>query len=285
MKTALLSIVTTLLAVLPLRAEFPASWTRAVEPARIAGNIYYVGTAELGAFLLAGDEGLILLDAPLEENTPLILRNIRKLGFDPARVRILLNSHAHFDHGGGLAELKRATGAKLYLSEADAELAKRGGRDDFAFGDSVPYPPVEADAIVGNGDTVRLGNLAMTARITPGHTKGCTTWTTQVAEAGAMLDVVFLCSVSAPGYQLVNNEKYPEILDDYRRSFELLRNLPADVFLANHGSFFGLSKKLAKQRQGTTNPFIDAAEMPKFLDGAWRDLQQQKETQEKKTAE
>lgn len=281
MKKAVLSLATLALAALPLRAEFPASWTRAIEPARIAGNIYYVGTEDLGAYLIAGDEGLILLDAPMEENTPLVLENIRKLGFDPAHVRILLNSHAHFDHSGGLADMKRITGATLYLSAPDAELAKRGGKGDFAFGDSVPYPPVEADAIVEDGETIRLGNLAMTARITPGHTKGCTTWTTRVAEEGTMLDVVFLCSVTAPGYKLVKNETYPEIMEDYRRSFALLGNLSADVFLANHGSFFGLTDKLAKQREGTSNPFIDDTAMPEYLDRAWKALQKQRETQER----
>jgi metallo-beta-lactamase class B len=194
--------------------EIPSSWTRAVEPVRIAGNLYYVGTADLGAYLLVGSEGAILLDAPLEENSALILRNIETLGVDARSVRLLLNSHAHFDHIGGMAAVKAATGGKLYLSAPDAELAAGGGRRDFAFGDSVPYAPLRADAIVADGETIRLGDIAMTAILTPGHTKGCTSWRTTVVEEGKPLDVVFLCSVTAPGYTLVGNEKYPEILDD-----------------------------------------------------------------------
>lgn len=278
-----MNLVLTLLlaAVVPVKGEYPAAWTQAVEPVRIVGNIYYVGTADLGAYLIAGDEGLILLDAPMEENAELVLSNIRKLGFDPEHIEVLLNSHAHFDHGGGLAEMKRVTGAQLYMSVPDAELAKRGGRDDFAFGDSVPYPPVTADALVEDQQTIRLGNVAITAHITPGHTKGCTTWAMEVAEEGAMQDVVFLCSVSAPGYQLVDNEKYPEIMDDYRQSFARLDKLDADVFLANHGSMFGLTEKLAKLREGAANPFIDESAMDEFLDRAWKALQKQKEKQEK----
>ena len=276
-----LTLSVLLAAVVPVKGEYPAAWTQAVEPVRIVGNIYYVGTADLGAYLIAGDEGLILLDAPMEENTELVLSNIRKLGFDPEHIEVLLNSHAHFDHGGGLAEMKRVTGAKLHMSAPDAELAKRGGRDDFAFGDSFPYAPVAPDAIIEDKQTIHLGKLAMTAHITPGHTKGCTTWTTTVAEEGAMQDVVFLCSVSAPGYQLVDNEKYPEIMDDYRQSFARLDKLDADVFLANHGSMFGLTEKLAKVREGAANPFIDESAMDEFLDRAWKALQKQKEKQEK----
>jgi metallo-beta-lactamase class B len=253
--------------------EIPASWTRAVEPVRVAGNLHYVGTADLGSYLLIGSEGAILLDAPLEENAELILQNLEKIGVKPADVRILLNSHAHFDHIGGMAALKAATGAKLYLSAADAELAARGGRGDFAFGDSVPYTPLTTDAIVADGDVVRLGNIAMTALLTPGHTRGCTSWRTTVIEEGEPLDVVFLCSVTAPGYTLAGNEKYPEILDDYRRSFDKLRQLDPDIFLANHGSFFGLTKKLAEKKEDGRNPFVGRGELAAHLDRAWKDLE------------
>ncbi len=257
-------------------AEYPASWTRPVDPVRIAGNIYYVGTEDLGAYLIAGKEGSILLDAPMEENVSLLLANVKKVGHDPERIRILLNSHAHMDHIGGAAKIKEATGAKLYLSGPDAELAARGGRNDFAFGDTLPYTPVKPDEIVEDGETVRLGDIVMTAVLTPGHTKGCTTWRTTVIENGKSLDVVFLCSVTAPGYKLVENEKYPNIMDDYRRSFEKLRMLEADVFLANHGSFFALTEKLAKKK-----PFVDRTEFPAFLDRAWKALENEVAKQRK----
>lgn len=254
--------------------EIPAAWTRPVEPVRIVGNIYYVGTEDLGSYLIAGDEGAILLDAPMEENVPLILRNIEKLGFSRSRIRILLNSHAHLDHAGGLAKMKDATGAKLHLSAADAELAARGGRNDFAFGDTLTFTPVTADATVHDGQVVRLGDVSMTAMITPGHTRGCTTWRTTVEEKGKTLDVVFLCSVTAPGYTLVKNEKYPGILDDYRQTFERLRALDPDVFLANHGSFFKLPAKLAKKAEGGANPFIERGAMRAHLDAAWKAIEE-----------
>lgn len=262
-------------------AQNPAAWTEAVEPVRIVGNIYYVGTADLGSYLLVGEEGAILLDAPLEENASLILRNVKKLGHDPAKIRVLLNSHAHVDHAGGLATIKKATGARLYLSSADAELAARGGLNDFAFGDRFAYPPVVADETIRDGQTIRLGELAMTAMLTPGHTRGCTTWRTSVTEGDKTLDVLFLCSLTAPGYQLVSNEQYPNILQDYKQSFDKLRPLQPDVFLASHGSFFGLTQKLERNGQGTASPFIDRNEFPLFLNRSWNALVAEAEKQKK----
>ena len=274
-------IVLVLLAALavPGAAQEPASWTRAVEPVRIAGNIYYVGTEELGAYLIATKEGLILLDAPMEQNARAVLAAVRKLGFDPAAIRILLNSHAHYDHIGGMAAIRKATKAKLYLSAAEAELAARGGKKDFAFGDRFPYPPVQADVIVQDGQTVRLGEAAMTAWITPGHTRGCTTWRTKVEEDGKLLDVVFVCSLTAPGYTLVNNERYPEIFDDYRRSFARLRTIDPDVLLANHASFFGLAAKLAARRERGPNPFIVRGELGSLLERSWEALERERAKQ------
>ena len=256
-------------------AENPPSWTQAVEPARVVGNIYYVGTAELGSYLLAGKEGLVLLDVPLEENAELVLENVKALGFDPAKIRVLLNSHAHLDHAGGLAAVKKRTGAELYLSERDAELAARGGRNDHAFGDRLAYPPVIADAILKDGQSVRVGDIEMTALLTPGHTEGCTTWRTTVMHEGKPFDVLFLCSLTAPGYKLIGNEKYPHIIDDYRRSFDKLRQVQPDVFLANHGSFFRLTTKLEKVRTGETSAFIDREEFSRFLDRSWKSLEAQ----------
>jgi len=256
-------------------AQQPESWTRPVDPVRVAGNIYYIGTEDLGAYLIVGKEGSILLDAPLDENVELLLSNVKKLGRDPKTIRILLNSHAHVDHIGGFARMKKETGAKIYLSAADAELALRGGVGDFAFGDRFEYPPVTADVIVKDGDTIRLGDITMTAVLTPGHTKGCTTWRTTVTEKGKPLDVIFLCSVTAPGYTLVDNEKYPQILDDYRHTFATLRAMRADVFLANHGSFFHLAQKLAKVKKGGANPFIDAAEFPAFVERSEKAIEEQ----------
>jgi metallo-beta-lactamase class B len=255
------------------RAQMPPSWTNAVEPVRVAGNIYYVGTEELGAYLIAGEAGLVLLDVPHQKNAKLVLSNVEKLGFDPKKIRILLGTHAHLDHIGGFAEVKEKTGAKVMLSAPDADLAARGGKGDFAFGDTLAYPPVETDRILKDGEVVRLGKIAMTAMITPGHTRGCTTWRTTVVENERPLDVVFLCSVTAPGYTLVNNEKYPQIFDDYRYSMARLRKLDPDIFLGNHAGFFDLSTKLTKAREGGANPFIVKGEFAKYLEEAWTALE------------
>jgi metallo-beta-lactamase class B len=272
-------LICLLLAATYAAAQTPPSWTTPVKPVRVVGNIYYVGTEELGAFLLTGKDGLVLLDAPMDENVDLVLRNIRDLGFDPAKIRILLNSHAHLDHAGGLAAIRKKTGARLYLSAGDVALAARGGRNDFAFGDRLAYPPVTADAIVEDGQTVRLGEIAMTAMLTPGHTRGCTTWRTTATHQGKPVDVLFQCSLTAPGYKLVDNKEYPDIVDHYRRSFERLRKLQPDVFLANHASFFGLAGKLERLKKGGPNPFIDREEFPRFLDRAWKSLQTEIEKQ------
>jgi metallo-beta-lactamase class B len=273
MRTLLLLLLFSPLAL----AQMPESWTRPVEPFRVVGNIYYIGTEELGSWLIATEKGLILLDAPVESNKDLLLRNIRKLGFDPKNVRILLASHAHFDHVGALAAMKDVTGGEIYLSALDADLAKRGGRGDFAFGDKYAYRPVHADHIVRNHDVVRLGSTQMHALLTPGHTRGCTTWQTAVREDGRLLDVVFLCSVTAPGYQLVDNPKYPLILADYEASFAALRKLDPDVFLGNHAGFYDLTGKRGKQKEGAPNPFIQRGELARYLDGAWKNLQRQEQ--------
>jgi len=153
------------------------SWNQPVEPYRIAGNIYYVGASDITSFLITTPEGHILLDGGFVETAPIIEANVRKLGFKLEDVKILLSSHAHFDHAGGLAELKRATGAKFAAMDKEAPLLARGGKWDFLFGDKYPFPPIQADRILHDGDTVLLGGTTLTAHLTPGHTKGNTTWT------------------------------------------------------------------------------------------------------------
>lgn len=250
--------------------DIPANWTTPVEPFNVAGNIYYVGTLELSSWLIVTDEGHILLDAPLDENVPLLLSNVEKLGFDPQRIRVLLNSHAHLDHAGGFSAIKAKTGARLWLSEADAELAARGGKGDFAFGDGAAYPPVVADEILYDGRKVTLGGTTLVPMITPGHTKGSTTWTTRVCEGDREFLVVFAPSLSAPGYRLVDNAAYPGVIDDYHRTFERLARLKPDIFLATHASFFDLLAKASVRRRGVgPNPFVAPASFEEFV-SRWR---------------
>jgi metallo-beta-lactamase class B len=229
------------------------SWNQPVEPFRIAGNIYYVGATDVTSYLITTPKGHIVLDAGFVETTPMILANIRKLGFRVEDVKILIASHAHYDHVGGLAELRRVTGAKLYASRRDLPQLARGGTDDPQFGNRFLFPPVVADHIVEDGSVVTLGGMKLVARITPGHTPGCTTWTARVREGKRMLDVVFVGSPTVPaGYRLIGNHRYPDAVADYRRQFEILEKLPCDVFLASHGNFFGLLEKIRDKRS-----FID----------------------------
>lgn len=232
---------------------------RPVEPYRIVGNVYYVGASDVTSFLITTPAGHILLDGGFVETAPMIEANIRKLGFKVEDVKILLSGHAHFDHAGGLAELKRASGAKFEASEPDAPLLARGGKGDFRFGDKLTFPPIQADRILHDGDQVTLGGTTLTAHLTPGHTMGNTTWTMKAREGDRTYDVVFAGSTSIlPGVALTNNPKYPGIADDYAKTFKVLKSLPCDVFLSSHASFYDGLKKAEKLRQGAKeNPFID----------------------------
>lgn len=241
------------------------SWNQPVKPYRVIDNIYYVGAAEVTSFLIVTPEGHILLDSGFAETVPQIKQNIAQLGFRLQDVKILLNSHAHFDHAGGLAELKELTGAKIMASEADAALLANGGKGDFHFGDRLSYPPVTTDRILHDGDRVELGGVAMTAHLTPGHTKGCTTWTMKVKEGRRQYDVVFVGSASIPGYKL-RNPLYPTIADDYRKTFRVLKHLRCDVFLASHGSFYSMQEKAELLARGKhPNPFIDGRGYRRFI--------------------
>src|ERR1044072_2096090 len=171
--------------------ETSRAWNRPVEPFRITGNVYYVGAAEVSSFLITTPEGHILLDSGFAEPVPLIQANLKKLGFKIEDVKILINSHAHYDHAGGLADLKELTGAKLMTSEADAELLANAGKGDFQWGDDLSYKPVKADRVLRDNDKVELGGVTMIARLTPGHRKGSTTWMMQVNEAGKQFDGTF----------------------------------------------------------------------------------------------
>ncbi|HSU84734.1 MAG TPA: subclass B3 metallo-beta-lactamase, partial [Thermoanaerobaculia bacterium] len=235
------------------------SWNRPVEPYRIAGNIYYVGASDITSYLIATPEGHILLDGGFVETAPIIEANIRKLGFKLEDVKILLSSHAHFDHAGGLAELKARTGAKFAAIDKEAPLLARGGKGDFYFGDKGPFPPIQADRILHDGDTVTLGGTTLTAHLTPGHTMGNTTWTTKAREGDRTYDVVFAASTSIlPRVSLTNNPKYPEIAEDYAKAFRILKSLPCDVFLSSHASFYdGLAKADRLRKGAKENPFVD----------------------------
>ncbi|TMB01753.1 MAG: subclass B3 metallo-beta-lactamase [Deltaproteobacteria bacterium] len=248
-------------------AVHPRGWADAREPFHVVGNVYSVGSAEVTSFLIATPKGHVLIDGGFPESGPQIARNIDKLGFKLEDVKVLLVSHAHIDHAGGLAELKRRTGAQVVASRADAEAMARGGKGDPQFGDSIPFAPVYADRIVQDGGVVRVGPTELVAHVTPGHTQGCTTWTTVQREDEQPLHVVFNCSMSVPeDYRLLGNPRYPRAVDDYERSFRTLRALPCDVLLGPHASFFQQDERRARMRDGAPNPFVDPAACGAYLD-------------------
>lgn len=242
----------------PLGAELPDEWkpwNEPVEPFRIAGNLYYVGASEIASYLFVTDEGHILLDGGFPETASVIRGSVKQLGFDLADVKILLNSHAHCDHAGGLAELKAITGAELVVARGDAPLLASGG------GDFCPFPTAEADRTLEPGERVELGDTTLVATLTAGHTPGCTSWTTSLSEKGESLDTVFVCSVNVlDGMGLLEPEEgFPEGRGAaFERTFDTLGTLPVDIFLGAHASFFLMHDKLEQVRGGSeVNPFID----------------------------
>lgn len=269
-----------LVAASPARSEIPEEWkewNRPVEPFRIVEGLWYVGASDLTSFLITTDAGHVLLDGGLPDTAEQILANVRKLGFRPEDVKLLLNSHAHVDHAGGLAALARATGATLVATAEDAVQLERGGLGDFGFGDSLPFPPVSVGRRIADGETLSLGGVTLTAHLTPGHTKGCTTWT---AKLGGR-DTLFSCSVSVPGYRLVDNAAWPEIVEAYETTFRKLAALPCEVLLAPHGSFFDLEGKRARAAMGggPVGPFVDPAGCRRYLEEAERAFRAQLERQ------
>jgi metallo-beta-lactamase class B len=262
--------------------ETNRSWNQPVKPFRIVGNIYYVGASDLTSFLITTPKGHILLDGGFAETVPQIKENIKSLGFRIADVKVLINSHAHSDHAGGLAALKGLTKAKLYASRDDAVLLANGGRNDPNFGDDFAFTPVQADKILSDGgDTIKLGGIILTAHLTPGHTKGCTTWTMKVSESGKSYSVVFVGSTSAPGYKLIDNARYPHIAEDFERTFRLLKKLPCDVFLGSHGRFFGLPEKIRLFTENPKrNPFIDSEGYGNYLKQSEENFREQLKKQQ-----
>ena len=237
-----------------------SDWDQPFPPHRVIGNIYYVGTKGLASYLITTPEGSILINSSLESSVPLIRASIEKLGFRFQDVKILLISHAHFDHCAGSFQVKELTGAKYMVMQQDVAEVESGGKDDFQYGKTPDtlFKTVKVDRVLHDGDQVKLGDAVLTARLTPGHTKGCTTWTMKARDGRKSYDVVIVGSPNVnAGYKLVNNALYPQIADDYARMFRVLKSLPCDVFLGAHGNYYGLEEKFARMSKGGANPFID----------------------------
>ena len=260
MKNLLRAIVVMLVFAGGVFAQEASEWTNPFPPYRIIGNVYYVGSQGLASYLITTPQGHILINSSLASSVPLIRDSIEKLGFHFSDVKILLISHAHWDHCAGSAAIKELTGAKYMVMDADAPEIEAGGKGNFQYGD-VPtsrYQPTKVDRVLHDGDEVKLGDTVLVAHLTPGHTKGTTTWTMKAKEGGKTYDVVIVGSPNVnAGYKLVNNALYPQIASDYERMFQVLKSLPCDVFLGAHGNYYGMEAKFAKMKEGGPNPFID----------------------------
>lgn len=249
-----------LISVASLCAQVNPEWTEPFPPHRIIGNVYYVGSKGLASFLITTPQGNILINSSLESSVPLIRASVEKLGFHFTDTKILLISHGHWDHCAGSALVKQLTGAKYMVMDADAPVVEAGGKGDFQYGNSPGslYKPAKVDRVLHDGDQVKLGDAVLAAHLTAGHTKGCTTWTMRVRDGGKNYDVVIVGSPNVnEGYKLVNNALYPQIAQDYARTFRTLQALHCDIFLGAHGSYYGMEAKFARRKEGALNPFID----------------------------
>jgi metallo-beta-lactamase class B len=232
-------------------------WDEPFPPYRILGNVYYVGTKGLATFLINTSEGNILINSDFERNVPMIRASVEKLGFRFRDTKILLGSHAHNDHMEGDAMVKELTGARVMAMAEDVPALQRMRPGD------KPHP---IDRVLHDGEQVTLGSTTLVAHLTPGHTKGCTTWTMKVEDSGKTYDVVIVGSVNVnQGYVLVGNKRYPQTANDYVRTFKILQSLPVDVFLGAHGDYYGMEAKYARMNTGGPNPFIDPAGYHAYL--------------------
>lgn len=235
-------------------------WHEPFAPHRVVANVYYVGTRGLASFLITTPDGHILINSGLKSSVFTIRASVEKLGFKFSDVKILLVSHSHWDHNAGSALVKELTGAKYMVMEQDVAVTEDGGKSDFEYG-AVPsslYESTNVDRVLHDGDEVKLGGSTLKAHLTPGHTKGCTTWTMTAQEGGKSYDIVIVGSPNVnAGYKLVNNGRYPGIAEDFVRTFQTLKSLHCDIFLGAHGDYYGMEGKVARMTAAGPNVFVD----------------------------
>jgi metallo-beta-lactamase class B len=261
-----------------LNAQNPVDWVRPHPAFRIAGNLYYVGSKDLASYLIATPMGHILINSNLESSVPQIRASVGSLGFKFTDIKILLISHAHFDHNAGSAAIKDQTRATYMVMEGDVSVVESGGKTDFQYGNNpiFRFPRTKVERVLRDGDRVSLGGAELIARLTPGHTKGTTTWTMKVQDGARSYDVVIVGSPNVnPGYKLVNNRSYPQIAADYQKGFGVLKSLPCDIFLGAHGSYFDMGAKYARlEKDVASMPFVDPNGYKRYIAGrekAFRD--------------
>ena len=251
MKSILRVVLLLLTSPIAAMAQGNPDWHAQFPAFRIAGNLYYVGTADLAVYLVRTPQGNILINSDFAEDVPTVRKSIEQLGFKYSDTKIVLISHAHGDHDEGVGQIQKDTGARVMVMEGDvAEVQSTApGR-----------PGAKVERTLHDGDKVELGGSTLVAHLTPGHTRGCTTWSMQVDEGGKKLNAVIIGSPNVnPGYILAGNKNYPAIAQDYEKTFKVLKSLPVDLFLGAHGAYFGMKAKYERMKAGGANPFIDPA--------------------------
>lgn len=243
-----------------------SDWDDPFPPHRIADHLYYVGSKGLATYLVTTTNGHILINSSFERTVPIIRTNVEKLGFKFTDIKVILTSHAHSDHASGHALVKELTGARVEVMEGDAKVIASGGQGQYLYREG--WKPCPVDRVLKDGDIVTQGEARLTARLTPGHTRGCTTWLMQATDGGTSLHVVIVGSPNVnPGYEIVTNPDYPEIAADYAKTFRLLKSLPCDIFLGAHGSYYGMTAKYERLlKNPTSQPFVDPEGYRTYVD-------------------
>lgn len=251
-------------------------------PHRVADNLYYVGSKRISSYLVTTGKGHILINAGFERTVPIIKANVERLGFKLSDVKILLASHAHDDHVAGTALMKKLSGASVQVMRGDHQVVEQGGVGQYLY--KGRWPAAHVDRILRDGDKVTLGGATLVAHLTPGHTRGCTTWTLRVRDGGKRYHAVIIGSPNVnEGYRLVDNADYPEIATDFQRTFKVLKALPCDLFLGAHGDYYGMEEKVGRLGKGKPNPFVDPKGYKAYVEERERAFQSALSSQQKKS--
>jgi metallo-beta-lactamase class B len=253
-------------------AAVTKKWTTPFEPFQLIGNIYYIGTDGIAVYIIKTSQGLILMDTALPESTGMIKDSMSKLGFKVADIKYILNTHAHFDHTGGFAEIKKDSGAQMVAGERDKPLLEGGYYPGDEKNDLLAFPPVKVDRAVKEGDKITLGDTTMIAHSTPGHSPGCTSWEMTVKDGSQDRNVLFFCSGTVALNRLVGNPTHPGIVDDYRSTYAKVKTMNPDVLLGPHPEVYGMQAKRAEMKDGAPNPFVKPGELATYVAGLEADF-------------
>jgi len=256
-------------------AQVTKKWTTPFEPFHMIGNIYYVGTDGIAVYIIKTSDGLILMDTALPESTGMIKDNITKLGFKLSDIKYILNTHAHFDHTGGFAEIKKETGAQLVAGQRDKPLLEGGYYPGDEKNADLAFPAVKVDRAVTEGDKVTLGDTTLTAHATPGHSPGCTSWEMTVKDGNQDRDVLFFCSGTVALNKLVGHPTHPGIVEDYRSTYAKVKGMKIDVLLGPHPEVYGMQEKRAQMKDGAPNPFVKPGELTTYVATIEQDFDKQ----------